>query len=89
MAGEFDRSVAILEKDFNPAKPVLINLVELTASYWAAGRKQDARRVARMIRKVAPGFTASAWLEHPRIDPNVDNIHAEEFRLLSSAFVQQ
>ena len=89
MAGEFDRSVAILEQDFDPAKPVLVNLVELTASYWAAGRREDARRVARMIRRAVPGFTASAWLEHPRISPCAQDIHTEEFRLLSSAFAQQ
>ncbi len=90
MAGEFDRSVEILEQDFDPAKPVLINSVELTASYWAAGRRADARRVARMIRRnLAPKFTASAWLEHPRIGPGAQDIHTEEFRLLSSAFAQQ
>jgi len=88
MAGEFDRSVAILEQDFDPAKPVLVNLVELAASYWAAGRREDARMVARMIIKAVPGFTPSDWLEHPRISPDAQDIHTEEFRLLSSAFAQ-
>ncbi len=89
MAGEFDRSVAILEQDFDPAKPVLAHLAELATSYSAAGRRQDAHRVARMIRGAVPGFTASAWLEHPRISPGAEDIRTEEFRLLSSAFVQQ
>jgi TolB-like protein len=88
MAGEFDRSVAILEQDFNPEKPVLVNLVELAASYWAAGRKQDARRVGRLIRRIKPGFSASEWLEHPRISPDAQDVHTEEFRLLSSAVPQ-
>jgi hypothetical protein len=84
MAGEFDRSVAILEQDFNPAKPVLAHLAELATSYSAAGRREDARRVARMIRGAVPGLTASTWLEHPRI--KIEEVQSQEFEYLSSAF---
>ncbi len=83
MAGEFDRSVAILEQDFNPAKPVLAHLVELATSYSAAGRREDARGIARMILGAVPGFTASAWLEHPRI--KIEEVQSQEFEYLSNA----
>jgi TolB-like protein len=83
MAGEFDRSVAVLEQDFYPAKPVLAHLAELATSYSAAGRREDARRVARMIRRAVPGLTASMWLDHPRI--KVEKVQSQEFEYLSNA----
>ncbi len=83
MAGEFDRSVAILELDFDLAKPILAHLAELATSYSAAGRREDARRIARMILEAVPGFTASAWLEHPRI--KIEEVQSQEFEYLSNA----
>ena len=83
MAGEFDRSVAILEQDFNPGKPVKVHLTELATSYSAAGRREDARRVADLIRDAFPGFTASEWLKHPPI--KIPEIQSQEFEYLSNA----
>jgi TolB-like protein len=83
MAGRFEESIEVLEEDLGRGAPALVHLVEITASYSAAGRMSEARRIAARIRQLAPGFSASAWLEHPRI--KVPEIQSQEFEYLSKA----
>ncbi len=83
MAKRFTASIEELEKDIDRGEPALVHLVELAASYSAAGRKEDARRIAQSIRSKAPGFTASAWLDHPPIV--IPEIQSQEFEFLSNA----
>ena len=83
MAGRIEESIEELEKDLGRGESALVYLIELTASYSAAGRREDARRIAQMIRRAAPGFTASAWLDHPRI--KIKEIQSQEFEYLSNA----
>lgn len=83
MDGQFGDSVEVLEQDLGRGEPSIVHLVELTASYAAAGRIEDARRLAAPIKEVAPGFTATAWLSHPPI--KVPEVHSKEFEYLSIA----
>ncbi|MFQ5566729.1 MAG: hypothetical protein ACE5EU_10240 [Paracoccaceae bacterium] len=84
MAGRFDDSIKVLEKDLNPAEPILVHLTELAASYAAAGRMTKAREIAREILRLKPDFNPSEWLDHPPI--NDDEVSRREFEYLSSAF---
>jgi TolB-like protein len=83
MAGRYEESIEVLEEDLGRGAPSLAHLVEMTASYSAAGRMSDARRIATEIRQLVPGFSASAWLEHPRI--KIPEIQSQEFEYLSKA----
>jgi TolB-like protein len=85
MAGRMEESVEILKRDLDPAQPVLIHLVELATSYSAAGRLEDARRVAARIRQIDPRFSPSSWVQHPPI--RVPDIQTQEFQYLSDAFL--
>lgn len=83
MAGRPHEAIAELEQGLDPVRPSIVQLVELTASYAAAERLEDARRIAQMIRAAVPGFSASDWLQHPPVkDPDVQD---RELRYLTSA----
>ena len=81
MAGRFKESIQMLEEDLGREVPALVHLVELTASYSAAGRLAEARMIATRVRALEPGFSASAWLDHPRI--KLPGIQSQEFEYLS------
>ena len=83
MAGRFKESIQVLEEDLGREVPALVHLVELTASYSAAGRLAEARMIATRVRALEPGFSASAWLDHPRI--KLPGIQSQEFEYLSKA----
>lgn len=83
LSGRFDEAVLVLERDLGTTEPTLVHLVELTAAYSAAGNKPAARRVARQIRSIAPEFSASEWLAHPRIRDA--EAQSREFEYLSAA----
>jgi TolB-like protein len=83
MAGRYEESIKVLEEDLGRGAPSLVHLVEMTTSYSAAGRMSEARRIAARIRQLAPGFSASAWLDHPPI--NIPEIQSQEFEFLSKA----
>lgn len=85
MAGRVKESVEILERDLDPAQPVLVHLVELATSYSAAGRMEDARRIAAAILQIDPHFSPSSWVQHPPI--RVPEIQTREFQYLSDAFL--
>ncbi|MBK0398999.1 hypothetical protein H0I76_07345 [Limibaculum sp. M0105] len=83
LAGRFDEAIELLEQDLGASEPTLVHLAELTASYSANGNKRAAQRVARVIRRIDPEFSASAWLLHPRLkDPE---LQSKEFEYLSGA----
>ncbi|MCL5775430.1 hypothetical protein M1105_00270 [Limibaculum sp. FT325] len=67
MAGRVEESVAELERDIDREDRAIVHLVELVASYSAAGMMSKARRIAGLIRAMDPHFSASIWLRHPPI----------------------
>jgi hypothetical protein len=60
-----------------------VQLAELTSSYAAAGRIVEARHTADRIRRMNPGFTAAAWLQHPPI--SVPELQERELGYLTAA----
>jgi TolB-like protein/Tfp pilus assembly protein PilF len=83
MAKRFEASIEELEKDLGRGEPVIVHLVELAATYSAAGRMIDARRTAAIIKELDGDFSAEAWLQHPRI--KIPKIQQKELKYLTDA----
>lgn len=83
LLGRYDTAIELLERGLEQDDRTLVQLVELTIALSAAGRVDEAFGVADRIRRVTPGFSASAWVLHPSAnDPEQQSL---EFELLSRA----
>ena len=83
LKGEYAAAISLLGTELETRDRTLVQLVELAAAYAAAGHVESARRIAARIKRVQPGFTASAWVQHPAAkDPGQQSL---EFELLSKA----
>jgi len=80
LGGNPQRSIEILTARNNRA---LVYLVELTAAYSAVGQMEAARRTAQEIKGIVPNFSASRWVQYPRVKSPAG--HSRDFELLSKA----
>jgi len=67
MAGRHDEAIRELEINLAPDQPLVAQRVELAAAYAAAERMIEARRIARRITDLSPGFTIAGWQQTVRI----------------------
>ena len=80
LAGNPQKSIEILTTRNNLA---LVYLVELTAAYSAANQMVAARQTAGEIKTIMPDFSASRWVQFPRVMSLAG--HSRDFELLSKA----
>lgn len=80
LAGNPQKSIEILTARNNRT---LVYLVELTAAYSAVGQIEAARGTAREIKRIRPNFSASHWVQYPRVESPVGQ--SRDFELLSMA----
>lgn len=83
LKGDYDQAIEFLKPEEGVPSRSIVQLVELSAAYSAAGRLDEARATAQLVRRLAPGFKASEWVLHPALkDPEAQSL---EFELLLKA----
>ena len=80
LAGRVDTGVEIMEQVVAELPSYGTSVLFLLLAYWAAGRSEDARRIADEFRRISPDVTLTAFLE------SIPYRQPDQRRLIVSAY---